>query len=418
METLNVEPRREGEPETVTVFGAGIQGVNGIYQYAGRHLQCPSYTMSGIYKEENVLYKIQRCEQELTYWKIWIDGGDILYFSDMPDECNSPPMRAWYPLRLESSSVVDCPPALFWDEEKYLDWRLDPAKSHSDCEVIVIQGEDSNHKSTMHYHIHKTVVMFVSEPLAAMLCWPIEELVSPDRRFSATIHLERVLVQLFPCLLDSIYEQVGPRQPVKYTLPLYCSPLLHLADYFQVNGLVRAIIAGMEKLMTADIVDLYLNYAFRFNIPSVIERLARIIASSIDSQNELALSKIAKEGNESFILLLLQEMRARTDTTTGQHQKASTVVANFLKFHPITAEKFREMTDQALLPAIDPNAAWILLELEQQIFNEDKNVADLSCLQERCCRALHGSGSLVLSDFPIQNMSRAVLMELFSGVRL
>jgi hypothetical protein len=125
------DARKDGELETITVFGAGLEAVNGEYHFAGRdEHNFPMYEMHGMLKGKAVTCRIESD----PYW--WIFMDDEIFFSANRDSDSSnfcPPHRVWFSLEdtkascdeIESGSFKAYSPPfiLHGQKDTSLDWR-------------------------------------------------------------------------------------------------------------------------------------------------------------------------------------------------------------------------------------------------------------------------------------------------------
>ena len=105
------------------------------------------------------------------------------------------------------------------------------------------------------------------------------------------------------------------------------------------------------------------------------------------------------------------------EVTEAASRKGSVLVAAFCSKNDVDIETFHLLTDATLLPNIDMNAVWPLLEREREFFGSTQST--VSSLQARCIDALVEDFDAVEhdDDDPLCMQSAAFLYKLIIKVK-
>ena len=403
------------KPETITVFGAGVEAVNGEYSYAGKgKFLPPIYSMKRRVDGKDVTSSIYFSTVDAR-WCIGNAENGTHEYKSIRGVPRFPPCRGWW------SNPISCPPILFCHGENCLDWRKDATESLADYPIEIVHENDDcggvGTSSATTYYCHKVILASTSEYFARLLlakgCKDGLVYAEVGDNMSRIV-LAPLAAAMFPHFLDYCYCHFGrdKSQLEGEFLSEYNADdvvFYWLADYFEVTQLRRQIERSLKAYMAVTTCWEYLRPALELGVPRILDDAIECGATHITQFDDIHLGYFAEELDVPSLLVFLQ----KKGTTEVCSRKASEIVSAFLSYHEIDGEIFKKLTDASLLPHIDPSAAWELLEWEMELL--DVHSAVVSDLQERCISGLATKFTNIDSsdNGPLSLQSPAFVLALF-----
>jgi hypothetical protein len=271
--------RKQGEPEKVVVFGSGIEAVNGEYVSDGRsRIYLPRYLMWRTLDGKMTEYSLELVSLVVMgiSWSICIDGDEV-FCCDYQELL---PCRGWWQKYVDSEQDYFRPPVVFYGDETFLDWRLEPEHSLADYKIEVVCKKDGAASKTTTYNTHQVILANASSYFSNLLlnkakgCPQFAQQETNTSRFE----LKPLAASNFPYLLDFIYWQFSNSGRPSKKRSCFCRNvqgqdvvLYWLADCFGVSQLLRDKDYDINLGHDQERCLQYLPAAFELGVPRIID---------------------------------------------------------------------------------------------------------------------------------------------------
>ncbi|GKY94540.1 hypothetical protein MPSEU_000419700 [Mayamaea pseudoterrestris] len=410
--------RTNDVPESIQVFGAGIDAVNGTYKKNVGYGPVKYKKLSRLF-DGTIQYELCITQGDVKRWEI--KSADAIYTSDDVSSSSSlPPSRGWWPMIMANVP----PPILFSDYEAILDWRHPAEESLSDYTIEIVTIE-KRVKAVKKYHCHKVVLASTSKYFHGLLCLMDKDgpTFAEGQVNISRIELDATTAKYMPMILDYMYSSysqggapigsmVRPARPNRIADSAY---MYWLADYFQISRLVKNIQKFWSTALRARDCARLVNAALSRHIQPALDAVFELFRCRLSSFDTSSMDTLIDACDLAFALKLLQE----TGNGPGHSLILSKAIAACCRNHAIDTKLFKSLIDKAKLPSIDKSAVLTLLEKERELCG-DLCPATVSNLQKRCIEALAlDFGHLQLDDkSSLQLQSGAFLCNLLNKSRL
>lgn len=323
---------------------------------------------------------------------------------------------------LPQHPVVSCTSSLLAeeDEDVSLCWRMPPDESLSDWSIEIVTSG-----STMVYHVHQCLLAVgphASGYFARLL---------KSRSFAETstsrsqIELELPAANAFPILLDFVYHP-------DWTLDVNrdnAVALFYLGKYLEVRRLKHHTKAFWEQDLALESCTHYYEQASLFHDDDVLRKVLQLCAREVH-HIPAGLVKITdwdfwRRISEILVTLPAESEEEDTERSLQWSRLLSQFVSLSTGRLPITADSLEKLTDAQIMPQVDVDAAFTLLDLEKQVTciveQREPIEMELSSLQKRCITSLTRAWHSVDVKRPdiqhrLRQQQSAFLTELLSNV--
>lgn len=259
-----------------------------------------------------------------------------------------------------------------------LHWRLDPSDSLSDWKIEVLVASDDKETTIVDiYHVHKVHLAagaHCSEYFSRL--FKDAGTHTQSQSFTSRIDLHKLAASAFPLLLDFLYAPDGQLE-----LSTGNATALHwLGKRFEIRRLQWEAKRFWKNTLSTRTCVTYYEHAKLLQDEILYAIASQYIVNHID---EIQItSRLLHVSDADFWLHVLQSY----DGSETRSLHLSKLIAHFCALNQITAETFRNLTQEKFLPYIDGEAALSLLEVERSVTSPDPMI--LSDLQKRCIEAL------------------------------
>jgi hypothetical protein len=331
-------------------------------------------------------------ENLIEYWTIAWSMEGSRPFELFVATCELAPSRGWASLIGPSDEpTVQRPPIVFFDDQKILDWRLDPEESRSDFKMTVVHMKDGVPTTTTEYHLHRSIIALASNYFARLVT---------EGAQSNTVEIPALAAAVFPYFLDYLYGLYPNHWPVSMC---HCDEgddvgLYWLAQYFDVPQLRLHLEAELGNYILNNVGDEYISIAKELGVQPVLDFIFKAFAEQMGEYSfyDFELEKYAKVMDTQDLLSVVRDMRNGSECSLN----ASRLVKAFCAFHFMDADTFSRVTDVAVMPVIHHNAVWPLLEMERELFGDSATTNSLTSFQTRCIAAVAQCGPSTFMSLP------------------
>ncbi|GKY91826.1 hypothetical protein MPSEU_000154200 [Mayamaea pseudoterrestris] len=399
--------QNDGNSEAIVVVGCGLEAMNGKYTFAGKLKKDEAKTlnavknsakfeMKGIWngKEVSFIICLGRCGRwHLCTLDRTLSEYTSYYMSNpVTDAKHAPPLRLWWLVDLLDEQLLAMrPPILLRDGIPTLDWRQDPDESFSDYRIDIVVKDT---QTIFEYNVHKLMIASGSEYFANLLSPKNGSNYVEGERHHSRIELEEATAAAFPHLLDYMYWLYSNQGVVGQLRPLSKDvhvSLFWLGDYFKVPQLMRDLDQALAEDLNVSWCCFYLEAARKLGVQHIINAVIKHCVLNFLDMSEQFWNGLAECFTASEVLSIIRRQPASKEHSL----MASELVAAFCTENELDAEMFLSLTDESLLPTLDPDSTWCLLRKESELMIDSSGA--LSNLQMRCITSL--SKTFLYIDF-------------------
>jgi hypothetical protein len=260
-------------------------------------------------------------------------------------------------------------------ESDGLHWRNPSSKSSSDWIIVVLHNDTFERES---YDVHCQVIADAdkgSEYFARQ--FQASKMTSPTSKETDLV-LGNAEAAAFPKLLDYLYSGVKPKLNMQKAYAF-----LSLSTHLEIPSLGRFVLDFYIENMNKDDMNLLIQIAPSFGDKALLEAAVNKFSREMASMKTTVVGKL----EPSLLLQLILKWKTFPESLHWDSSHSSLFVAACVKhnFNIMTLERFRQLTRQEVIPAVDATAAISLLASESNLFKDDQ--PDLS-LRQRCVSSI------------------------------
>lgn len=288
------------------------------------------------------------------------------------------------------------------DPQEQLQWRGDPAETHSDWTIEVIDGKGKIDT----YHVHKFALAFGARRSEFM------EKEFQSNKDDGTTHLEldEKAAKVFPDLLDFLYK------PDALVISTQTAPALHyLGQYLGIRRLRWEAKQFWKLDLSMKNVGTYYEHAYIFEDEKILESVKELLVKEI--MNVKPTSKIVKVSHCDLWSNVVELVIAHGGSNLNTKIKyMSEIIAEFAtqNVSNIDAKGFDKLTSADKLPVVSYKAAAALMEVKDKLGG--KGIPDL---HDRCTTAMAKEWAAVNSNLSqpawkrVENSKQSFLSEVY-----
>jgi BTB/POZ domain len=263
-----------------------------------------------------------------------------------------------------------------------LTWRMDPEKSLSDFELVVvpkttheIEKEENAGHAVQTYHVHKNVLG--AGPRSGLY---FENLFrSKDGVATASIEFDMSAAEAMPAMLDYMYSATDDVS----AFTTNAVALRYLASFFGIEELYKNVNVFIQSDLTPTTSPIYLAESAIYYDEKIMQASFKLCANYFGTLDEHALASFSPKLFRKVVL---------SSEFQCESKALSVRVAAFWKYHAdLDTALLKELTDPALMPEIDPGQAlfFLKLALDHKLIDDkkwgldDKNSEDVEVVADR-----------------------------------
>ena len=280
----------------------------------------------------------------------------------------------------------------------HLDWRLDPAISHSDWTIEIATNDEDQKPKVVEYHVHKAILT-----VGARKSGYFERICREDAEFqecathSSRIELEKIAADTFPAMLDYLYQK---NSLVQFRIGTQSATALHfLGQYLDIRALRWEALQFIKKDMSLSNCHDYYSHACILNNKKILGIAVELCAKQFCNTGA-AKHPIVAIADFQFWIEVLKKYEGKP--AASRH--ASCLVEKICKEREPDLLTFKQLTSEVAMPDIDEGAALGLLAVEANLVDYGE-LSELTTLQERCIRVLSRCHQQLLDD---EDVARAL----------